>query len=84
MRLSDSWIRKQGSDNLPIQLLFVPTYAPWLNPIEQLWRWLHQDVLHFHRLSDDWDELKQRVLDFMAQFAHGSTDLLRYVGLLYD
>lgn len=71
-------------DNLPIQLVFLPTYASWLNPIEKLWRWLRQEVVHLHRLSDDWPALKQAVWDFVAQFAHGSTDLLRYVGLLYD
>jgi len=26
--------------------LFLPTYATWLNPIEKLWRWLKQEVLH--------------------------------------
>jgi hypothetical protein len=69
-------------DQLPIQLVFLPTYASWLNPIEKLWRCLRQTVLHLHRASDDWLSLKQRVLDFMAQFQHGSSALLHYVGLL--
>lgn len=69
-------------DTLPIQLVFLPTYASWLNPIEKLWRWLRQEVLHLHRFADDWLTLKQRVLDFMAQFTSGSLDLLHYVGLL--
>jgi len=69
-------------DQLPIQLVFLPTYASWLNPIEKLWRWLRQKVLHLHRLSDDWLTLKQLVLDFMAQFRAGSQELLHYVGLL--
>lgn len=69
---------------LPIQLIFLPTYAPWTNPIEKLWRWLRQTVLHLHRFSDRWLDLKQRVLDFMAQFEHGSAQLLHYVGLLPD
>lgn len=68
-------------DDLPIQLAFLPTYASWLNPIEKLWRWLRQDVLHLHRLSDDWHALKQAVRDFIAQFDTGSIVLLRYVGL---
>jgi transposase len=70
------------TDDLPIQLLFQPTYAPWTNPIEKLWRWLHQDHLHLHRFSDDWSSLKQRVCDFLDGFAKPSPDLLRYVGLL--
>jgi hypothetical protein len=73
---------KAVHDDLPIRLLCLPTYASWLNPIEKLWRWLKQDVLHLHRLSDQWPELKLRVDDFLNQFQDGSPDLLRYVGLL--
>lgn len=69
-------------DDLPIQLVFLPTYASWLNPIEKLWRWVRQDVVHLHPFSDDWLSLKQAVLDFMHAFTSGSTELLHYVGLL--
>jgi transposase len=69
-------------DHLPIRLRCLPTYASWLNPIEKLWRWLKQDVLHLHRLADHWSELKLRVADFLDQFQDGSPDLLHYVGLL--
>ncbi len=62
--------------------VWLPTYAPWLNPIEKLWRWLRQDVLKMHRWVEDWPRVKQRVHDFLDQFAHGSSDLLRYVGLV--
>lgn len=68
--------------NLPIQLVPLPTYAPWANPIERLWRWLKQDVLHLHRLADDLPALRDLVLAFLARFHDPSTDLLRYVGLL--
>lgn len=71
-------------DDLPIQMLFLPTHASWLNPIEKLWRWLRQDILHLHRLSHDWQALKQAVWEFIAQFDSGSTDLLRCVGLFPD
>jgi transposase len=67
--------------NLPIQLVPLPTYASWLNPIEKLWRWLKQDVLHLHRLAHDLPLLRALVLDFLARFEHDSPDLLRYVGL---
>ena len=73
---------KARMDNLPIQLLCLPTYASWLNPIEKLWRWLKQDIIHLHRLSDAWLELRQRVDEFLTNFTHGSLELLRYVGLL--
>ena len=61
--------------------VWLPTYAPWLNPIEKLWRWLRQDILKMHRWVEDWPQVKQRVRDFLEQFAHASLTLLRYVGL---
>jgi len=65
-----------------IEPIWLPTYAPWLNPIEKLWRWLRQAVLKMHRLAADWDELHRCVNAFLDQFADGSQELLRYVGLL--
>lgn len=67
---------------LEIELLWLPTYAPWTNPIEKLWRWLKQTLLHHHRLADRWAELQAQVAAFLDRFAQGSTELLRYVGLL--
>lgn len=77
--------KSKGGDNhgkLPIKILQLPTYASWANPIEKLWRWIRQTILHLHRLSDEWQTLKQRVLDFIQSFKQGSNELLRYVGLL--
>ena len=65
-----------------IKPVWLPTYAPWLNPIEKLWRWVRQDILKMHRWVEDWPQVKQRVRAFLDQFAHGSHDLLRYVGLV--
>jgi len=73
---------QSSPDPLPITILNLPTYAQGLNPIEKLWRYLKQTLIHLHRFSDDWDTLKQPVADFFEQFRHGSPDLLRYVGLL--
>lgn len=67
--------------NLPIRLLFLPTYAPWTNPSEKLWKFVHQEVLHLHRFEDDWQGLKQAVMGCLDQFEQGSQELLRYVGL---
>ena len=64
--------------------VWLPTYAPWLNPIEKLWRWLRRDVLKLHRLAADWSVLRGRVNEFLDQFASGSQALLHYVGLLGD
>jgi transposase len=64
-----------------IEPVWLPTYAPWLNPIEKLWRWLRQDVLKMHTLGEAWESLRARVNGFLDRFASGSDDLLRYVGL---
>ena len=61
--------------------MWLPTYAPWLNPIEKVWRWLRQDVLKLHRQADNWEALQTRVHGFLDQFATGSKRLLEYVGL---
>lgn len=67
-----------------IQPIWLPTYAPWLNPIEKLRRWLKVDIVKLHRLADNWQKLRQRVNSFLDQFAQGSEALLKYVGLLGD
>ncbi|MHB9026098.1 MAG: IS630 family transposase [Armatimonadota bacterium] len=64
-----------------ITLLFLPTYAPWLNPIEHLWDWLKADVLRLHPWSDQWDGLQEEVTDFLQQFAGPAPALLQYCGL---
>ena len=89
--IQDNWSIHKHDDVLAAQAalpriepVWLPTYAPWLNPIEKLWRWLRQDVIHMHRLADNWQELRRRVNAFLDQFVSGSQDLLRYVGLLGD
>ena len=64
-----------------ITLLFLPTYASWLNPIEKLWRYLRQEVIHAHALAADLAHLRSLVCQCLDRFAHGSHDLLHYVGL---
>jgi DDE superfamily endonuclease len=70
-----------AAERLGITLVPLPTYAPWLNPVEKVGRKWRQEIIHMHRQADDWECLKQRTLDFFDQFAHGSSELLRYVGL---
>jgi hypothetical protein len=75
-------VRKWGALHLPIQLVPLPTYASWTNPIEKLWRRLKQAVLHLHPLADHLDDLRALVQTFLDQFTAGSTSLLRATGLL--
>lgn len=44
--------------DLLIELLMLPTYASWTNPIEKLWRKLKQEELHLHRFQDEWSGLR--------------------------
>lgn len=67
-----------------IELVWLPTYSPWLNPIEKVWNWLKSDILKMHRMADQWDKLKQRVAQFLDQFVDGSDVLLERVGLKGD
>lgn len=64
-----------------LTLLPLPTYASWLNPIEKLWRWLRQDLLHNYDETLQLDQVRQQVVEWLDQFAHASDALLHYVGL---
>lgn len=46
-------VERALSRDARIELLRLPTYAPWLNNIEKLWRWLKQRVSHAHPWSAD-------------------------------
>lgn len=81
---SPAAVKRSGAWHVPIQLVVLPTYASWLNPIEKLWRKLRQEVLHLHRQADDLTALRERVMVFLRQFQDGSPELLTYVGLLPD
>lgn len=65
----------------PLELVRLPTYAPWTNPIEKLWHWLYKDLLSLHPFAQDWLQLQQRISSWLQQFRFGSLELLRYVGL---
>jgi transposase len=87
--VQDNWSIHQHPDVLEslqswpqIEPVWLPTYSPWLNPIEKLWRWLRQDVLKMHRWVADHKKLRSQVRAFLDQFAQGSPELLCYVGLL--
>ncbi len=61
---------------------FTPTYASWLNPVERLWRWLRQDVLHCHPFCDDLQQLRDLTAHWLDRFQNGSRQLLYFIGLL--
>lgn len=85
LKVSHYWKNVRGKawekEKLPIQIVPLPTYASWYNPIEKLWRWLKQEVLHLHRKADEWDNLKNEIRKFLNQFQQKSIELLEYIGL---
>lgn len=64
-----------------ITLVALPTYSSWRNPIEKVWRWLKQTVIHMHPWAQDWQRLKQEVHAFLDRFQAPNAALLRYIGL---
>jgi hypothetical protein len=73
---------KEALDKQPrVEVLWLPTYAPWLNNMEKAWRWSRQRVAHAHPWSDDFMEFRQQVRDEFARLAKPSEEFRRYVGL---
>jgi DDE superfamily endonuclease len=67
-----------------VELLPLPTYAPWTNPTEKVWRLLVKDELNQHAFLDDWKGLQQAVTAWFAKYEQGSQALLHSVGLCPD
>ena len=68
----------------PIRLCYLPTYAPWTNPEEEVWHGLYQEVLHLHAFRDDWDGLQAAVTQWLDHLADDCAGLLHQVGLAPD
>jgi transposase len=63
-----------------IEVLPLPTYAPWLNNIEKLWRWVKARITHAHPWSANFNEFKEHVRAELRRTS-GSPQLRRYCGL---
>lgn len=66
---------------LPIQLVPLPTYASWLNPVEKIWRTTKQRYIHNHVLAHKFKELIQHVETFLKSLEAPSDKTLSMVGL---
>jgi putative transposase len=60
-------------------LLYLPTYSPWLNPIEMLWRHLRRVVTH-NELFETMKALHQAVADFFTRCNKGEYDVRSIIG----
>ena len=66
-----------------LQILFLPTYAPRLNPAEKLWRWVRQTLCHAHPFCDDFNEFKAQLREQFAEAAAKPEILRRYCGMRF-
>jgi uncharacterized UPF0160 family protein len=60
-----------------IELVFLPTYSPKLNPVERFWKHLRRQVTHNH-FFQTMDRLMDAVTSFFRDMAD-SPDLVRSV-----
>jgi transposase len=86
--IQDNWpvhshekVRAFRAQHPRLQVLYLPTYAPRLNAVEKLWRWVRQTLCHAHPFCDDFSEFKAQLRACFEQAAAGPADMLRYCGL---
>ena len=72
-------ILKQANGRLI--LLYLPTYSPWLNPIEMLWRHFRREVTHCEFFVS-MQELTMATLDFFARYNLEPKQLLSIIGAI--
>ncbi len=60
-------------------LLYLPTYSPWLNPIERLWRQFRREVTHCE-LFETVKARLQASLDFFVQCNAQPDKVLSIIG----
>ena len=60
-------------------LLYLPTYSPWLNPIEMLWRHFRREVTHCE-LFQTMQALLIAAQDFFDRFNQSPGKILSVIG----
>lgn len=60
-------------------LLYLPTYSPWLNPIEMLWRYFRGEVTH-NELFETKLALLATAQDFFARYNQNPEQILSVIG----
>jgi transposase len=62
-------------------LLYLPTYSPWLNPIEMLWRHFRREVTH-GELFENVKALLYAAQDFFDRYNKMPQQILSIIGAL--
>ncbi len=60
-------------------LLYLPTYSPWLNPIEMLWRHFRREVTHCDLFSNI-TSLIAATQDFFERYNQRPHDVISVIG----
>jgi putative transposase len=60
-------------------LLYLPTYSPWLNPIEMLWRQFRREVTHCE-FFDSLEALLKAAQAFFDRYNQGPHSVLSIIG----
>ncbi len=60
-------------------LLYLPTYSPWLNPIEMLWRHFRREITHCE-LFETMQALLTAARDFFSRYNQCPHRLLSIIG----
>jgi transposase len=60
-------------------LLYLPTYSPWLNPIEMLWRHFRREVTHCELFASV-KELVNAALDFFERYNRRPSTIWSIIG----
>jgi transposase len=60
-------------------LLYLPTYSPWLNPVEMLWRHFRREVTHCE-LFETMKALLSAALDFFDRYNQCPHRILSVIG----
>lgn len=60
-------------------LLYLPTYSPWLNPIEMLWRHFRREVTHCE-LFPSVKELLEATKSFFDRYNNMKEQILTIIG----
>lgn len=61
-------------------LMYLPTYSPWLNPIEMLWRHFRREVTHCE-LFETVKALLAAAQDFFGRYNQAPESILSIIGV---
>jgi transposase len=88
--IQDNWpvhdhpdVQQFLADNPRLVVLRLPTYAPRLNPIEKVWRWIRQTLCHAHPFCDDFREFKAHLQAACHEAQTIPETIQRYCGIAH-